>query len=549
MIKTFLAILTLIYFLTGNAFSQVLEEWVARYSGPSSFGDEATALAIDNLGNIYVIGFGYVSGPRNDYVTIKYDSNGDTVWVRRYNGTGNDQDQALAIAVDISGNVYVTGESPGTGPGEDYATVKYNSIGEEQWVARYDGPGNYWDTARDIAVDYSGNVYVTGESYGFGYDYATIKYNSDGDTVWIRRYHGSGGEDYGRAISIDDSGNVYVTGSSVGLSTSNDYLTIKYDSTGEEQWIARYNGTGNGYDYARAMAVDDSGNVYVTGRSADTTNSADCTTIKYNTHGEEQWVARYDDIETNRYIGWAIVVDNNGYIYVTGEGYNSSTEEDCITIKYDMNGDTVWVRRYNGTDNTEDYGRAVAVDNYGNVYVTGESRGYNSSYDYVTIKYNPDGLQDWIMRYNGPANYIDKSVSIAVDDAGNVFVTGTSEGVVTGNDYATIKYSQPTGIEPTYNQVTQRFTLSQNYPNPFNPVTTIEFHIPKTELVSLKIYDILGQEITTLIYQPLSAGSHEIKWDARDIPSGIYLYQLKAGDPSKGSKQGFVETKKMILLR
>jgi hypothetical protein len=58
-----------------------------------------------------------------------------------------------------------------------------------------------------------------------------------------------------------------------------------------------------------------------------------------------------------------------------------------------------------------------------------------------------------------------------------------------------------------------------------------------------------GQEITTLIYQPLSAGSHEIQWDARDIPSGIYLYQLKAGDPSKGSKQGFVETKKMILLK
>lgn len=83
--------------------------------------------------------------------------------------------------------------------------------------------------------------------------------------------------------------------------------------------------------------------------------------------------------------------------------------------------------------------------------------------------------------------------------------------------------------------------LEQNYPNPFNPVTTIEFHIPKTELVSLKIYDILGQEITTLIDQPLSARSHEVQWDATDIPSGIYLYQLKTAK--------FVETKKMILLR
>jgi uncharacterized delta-60 repeat protein len=540
MIKTFIVILTLVYFFTGNTFSQVMEEWIARYSGPGSFGDEATALAIDNLGNVYVTGFGYVSGPRNDYVTIKYDSNGDTAWVRRYNGTGNDQDQATAIAVDILGNVYVTGESPGTGFGEDYATVKYNSIGEEQWVARYDGPGNNVDIARDIEVDDSGNVYVTGDSYGFGYDYATIKYNFDGDTVWIKRYNGSGGLDYSRAISIDDSGNVYVTGTSVGLSTSNDYLTIKYDSTGDEQWTARYNGGGNGYDDANAMALDDSGNVYVTGRSADTTNSVDCTTIKYNTHGEEQWVAIYHDINSNRYIGRAIVVDNNGYIYVTGEVRGSTNDIDCITIKYDMNGDTVWARKYNGTDNTEDFGRAIAVDNYGNVYVTGESRGYNSSYDYVTIKYNPDGLPDWIMRYNGPANYIDKSVSIAVDNEGNVFVTGTSAGIET-DDYATIKYSQSTGIEPTYNQVTQRFTLSPNYPNPFNPVTHIEFQIPKTELVSLKIYSVLGQEIATLIDQPLAAGQHQVRWDAGNIPSGIYFYRLTNGK--------YDVVKKMLLIK
>jgi hypothetical protein len=288
------------------------------------------------------------------------------------------------------------------------------------------------------------------------------------------------------------------------------------------------------------MALDDSGNVYVTGRSADTTNSVDCTTIKYNTHGEEQWVAIYHDINSNRYIGRAIVVDNNGYIYVTGEVRGSTNDIDCITIKYDMNGDTVWARKYNGTDNTEDFGRAIAVDNYGNVYVTGESRGYNSSYDYVTIKYNPDGLPDWIMRYNGPANYIDKSVSIAVDNEGNVFVTGTSAGIET-DDYATIKYSQSTGIEPTYNQVTQRFTLSPNYPNPFNPVTHIEFQIPKTELVSLKIYSVLGQEIATLIDQPLAAGQHQVRWDAGNIPSGIYFYRLTNGK--------YDVVKKMLLIK
>src|SRR4029077_7750140 len=112
--------------------------------------------------------------------TIKYNSDGQQQWVARYDGPVNYTDKATAIAVDASGNVYVTGASSsnaGAG-GLDYATIKYNSAGQQQWVARYNGPGNYIDQARAIAVDGSGNVYVTGESYGPTYsEYATIKYN------------------------------------------------------------------------------------------------------------------------------------------------------------------------------------------------------------------------------------------------------------------------------------------------------------------------------------------------------------------------------------
>ena len=113
-----------------------------------------------------------------DYATIKYDSAGQQQWVARYNGPANGADSAEAIAVDSSGNVYVTGESAGQGTRNDFATVKYNSTGQEQWVARYNGPGNGDDQANAIAVDVSGNVYVTGQSFdpNNGDDYVTIKY-------------------------------------------------------------------------------------------------------------------------------------------------------------------------------------------------------------------------------------------------------------------------------------------------------------------------------------------------------------------------------------
>ncbi len=249
---------------------------------------------------------------------------------------------------------------------------------------------------------------------------------------------------------MDDSGNVYVTGYSDGPGTYTDYATIKYNSLGDQQWVSRYDGPSSGPDFAAALALDDSGNVYVTGTSRDSSNIEDITTIKYNPDGEEQWVARYNAPESLWDYGEDVVVDSDCNIYVTGYGYSQSSDRDAITIKYNSNGDTVWVRKYNGPANDQDYGRAIAIDNSGNVYVTGESYDSNSDDDYATIKYSPSGVQEWVMRYNGPANDKDNSVSLAVDATGNVFVTGTSLGVGTDNDYATIKYSQTTGVESNF---------------------------------------------------------------------------------------------------
>ncbi len=172
--------------------------------------------------------------------------NGIEQWVARYNGPGNFDDHASSITIDNNGNVFVTGWSAGSQSNYGYATIKYNSDGMEQWVKRYNNLQNGTDQAVAVIADDMGNIYVTGYSQGTGtnFDYATLKYNSDGNELWVKRYNYEilNSDDWAYAITLDNSGNVYVTGVSTGLSMA-DYLTIKYDSNGEEQWTQRYKWT------------------------------------------------------------------------------------------------------------------------------------------------------------------------------------------------------------------------------------------------------------------------------------------------------------------
>jgi Beta-propeller repeat len=118
--------------------------------------DFAYAIAIDPSGNVYVTGEG---GPDTvDYATIKYNAAGVEQWVATYNGPGNAVDRGFAIDLDAAGNVYVTGESSGAGTETDFATIKYSSSGTEQWVIRYDGPGESFEEATALALDESGNI-------------------------------------------------------------------------------------------------------------------------------------------------------------------------------------------------------------------------------------------------------------------------------------------------------------------------------------------------------------------------------------------------------
>ncbi len=562
--KSFSVLLTLlcsIFLIHNISYPQnVTEEWVARFTGEGGLGsDQAHDIAVDKSGNVYVTGGSEIQGQLFDFVTVKYNPGGQELWTAEYNGPDDRSDISSALTVDDAGNVYVTGSSRVIEDGiehPDFLTIKYNSDGIEQWVARYGGPADRgFDAAEDIVVDAEGNVYVTGRSVGISndMDYATIKYNSEGVEQWVARYGGiEQGDDQAIALAVDNGGNIFVTGFSQQdtASTNRDYVTIKYTSNGQEQWTAVYSTPGD--DEPGDLVIDNSGNVYVTGKSNIASTGEDYLTVKYNFSGEEQWAARYTGLNTSQSDrGKALAVDDDGNVYVTGGSYGGVAGgfSDYATVKYNSDGVEQWVTRYSHSNPGIDEAVSIAIDEEGNVYVGGFSQSETLN-DYAVIKYNANGEEQWVARYNGSANLNDMIAAIVVDEQNNVYVTGTSRGTGTVEDYVTIKYSQKTSSAQTISsEIPDIFTLSQNYPNPFNPTTKISWQSPVGGWQTIKVYDLLGREIATLVDEYKPAGSYAIEFDASKFSSGIYYYQLGVFDPSTGSGKSFVQTKKMMLIK
>ncbi len=413
------------------------ERWIARYNGPGNYVDCATDIAVDSADNVYVTGYSYGSGTSYDYATVKYDSSGVQKWIARYNGSADYFDFPTGMVLDASANIYVTGYSWNTGSLYDYVTVKYNSSGVQQWVARYDGGEKGYDYATGIAIDTSGNVYVTGYSYHSGvYELATVKYDSSGVQKWVSRYGNTGVHYHATAIALDSSGNVYVTGNETGFHTTNDFVTVKYNSAGVQQWVAR--GPEVSYNTTTTLAMDASANIYVTGYSYET-GYPDFVTVKYDSAGNQEWIARYNGPGGSSNYPSGIALDQSGNVYVVGSVY-SSGKYTYATLKYSSSGVQEWVARYDGIGN-DNHSINIVMDASANIYVTGYGWNANGSYDYETVKYDSSGLRRWVALYDGPKGSLDYPTAAALDDSGNVYITGQSYASATGHDFATVKYS------------------------------------------------------------------------------------------------------------
>jgi len=372
-------------------------------------------------------------------------------------------DYAYGVATDSSGNVYVAGGTNGgldgnTNAGNtDLFVVKYSSSGTKQWTKQLGSSSR--DSANGVATDSSGNVYVTGTTYweldgntsAGKADLFVVKYNSSGTWQWTKQ-NGTDRYDEARGVATDSSGNVYVVGGTKGnlngISNSGrtDAFVIKFHSSGTRQWTKKL-GTWQ-TDFANAVAIDSSGNIYVAGvteRHLDGNASAgndDLFVVKYDSKGKKQWTKQLGTKRNDRATG--VATDSSGNIYVTGytywglDGNTYAGSNDAFVVKYLDNGTKQWTKQF-GTSST-DLADGVATDSSGNVYLVGYTYGgldgntNTGASDIFVVKYNSSGTKQWTKQLGSSGR--DYDYGVATDSSRNVYVSGDTYGGLDNNTNA-----------------------------------------------------------------------------------------------------------------
>ena len=534
-------------------FSGTLVAQWTQYHGSPNRNDEASCITLDNQNNIIVGGFTITANGDADMAIIKYSQNGGLQWQYFYNNNnGNYEDRAYGIVVDQNDNIFITGYTSENS--DDFCTIKLTASGTVGWVRKFDGGGE--DRAYGIVVDNLNNIIVTGTSYrgpSTGIDIFTRKYDAAGNQLWSYTYNGTGnGEDRPYGIIVDQSDNIIITGTTYSLSSiSLDYLTFQLSPSGSLVWADIYNGSGGGEDRAYGIVTDQAdGKIFVTGMSQGIGSGFDYLTRGYDSYGALLFSKDFNGTGNSDDIARSITHTTNNEIVITGSSRSgpATGSENILTIRYDENGDLLWSVCDSGTTNNTDIAYKVVTPQNSNNYVTvlGYTTGISGK-DILLLSYSNTGnlFRKYIINGSGNKNDIAyDGISINNDLVYAGFVTNSNNNT----DFITslITQSLLTEVIKDPEIIPVSFKLYQNYPNPFNPETKIKFDIPSGLgsgiTVSLKVYDILGNEISTPVNRFLEAGSYEITLKAdNQMSSGIYFYTLKAG--------GFIQTNKLIVLK
>ncbi|MEG4231420.1 SBBP repeat-containing protein [Microcoleus sp. Pol11C3] len=432
-------------------------EWIKQFGTPKD--DQFKSAALDSAGNVYLTEYTYGdlggTNPSTNTWVAKYDSSGSELFL---NQLGNGSNNVSKVTVDSAGNVYLTGSTGSASPQAvfneyDAWVAKYDSSGSQLWLKQFDY-GNFNDHPSCLAVDSAGNVYLTGTSgyttsgNGGGPKSAWVaKYDDSGNQLWLKGVN-SENRDISDGIKVDNSGNVYLTGTSYNFSQGYppEFKTraAKYDSNGNQLWLKQL-GTAD-FDnratiFLSDLAVDSAGNLYLTGGTNGALGSPnggdrDIWATKYDSNGNRLWLKQFGTAESDSPSGLA--VDSAGNLYLTGGtngalGGPNAGGEDIWATKYDSNGNRLWLKQFGtaGADSSSD----LAVDSAGNLYLTGETSGAlggpnAGGEDIWATKYDSNGNLLWLKQFGTAKS--DSPSKLALDRAGNLYFTGETNGALGG---------------------------------------------------------------------------------------------------------------------
>ena len=501
----------------------VNEQWVARYSGSENSNSQGSDVTSNVNGDVYVTG-NITDSNGTGILTIKYNSSGQEIWARTYNSSVNSSDYGIVSEVDINQDLLVCGSESSNGT---VALIKYDSSGDTLWTRSYPRSTSVSNSPVKMKTDVDGSIFVTLISTGNdNYGYTILKYSANGSLFWKRQYnYDQYFYDKANALVLGEDNYFYTADFRVTDSNSIGYI-IKHDKiSGDSIWSLNFP-----YYFSADLVINKEGMIFSTGN-----NNGQFITYKIDPSGEILWSRNYNGTGVNAV---KIGVDTNYNCYVAG--YRSGNPPRIAIIKYNSSGDDLWTRLYDGSAGTSCLLSDFLVEKNGDLYIGGSNTIIPPYSDYLTMKYNTNGDFIWMKRYNFYRTHSDYIYSLTKDNTGSIIVTGLSYNNLIYS-CTTIKYSQTVGVNQISNQIPLSGSLDQNYPNPFNPSTKIRYRIKENVNVIIKIYDQLGKEVLTLLDHHQNSGVYEIDFHGDKLTSGLYFYTIIAGN--------FRDTKRMIMIK
>jgi len=406
-----------------------------------------------------------------------------------------------------------------------------------QWTKILGGDSS--DAGNCVQQTGDGGYIIVGTTWSFGAgasDIWLIRTDSSGDTLWTQSFGNgvslpfTGRESGSSADTTSDGGYIIVGNWETRRGYFGNIVLIKTNSNGDSLWMRHFGAEGSHGVSAQQTANE---GFIIAGH-----NWYNAILIKTDANGDTLW--------TKTFVGSGILqgsksvqqTSDGGYV-LCGNTY-SSGNIDVILIKTDANGDTLWMKTFGGSNN--DYGYSVQQTSDSGYVLCGYTNSYGSGdFDAWIIKTDANGDTLWTKTLGGSGADFGFSMQ-QTSDGGYVLCGYTNSfGAGDANVWLTKLAPDITAIDQQPTTIISDYQSQQNYPNPFNPKTTIKFSLPQSSFVTLRIYNILGEEVATLVSERLNAGNYRYEWDAKNFASGIYLYRLVTGD--------YAQFRKMILLK